>query len=85
MRLSSLSVSGRLDLDARHLKLKKFDIDFGAHKLLTYGEFKQGKAGELGDSRGFAGNLRVRWTLTIFWTSGPTTLPPELVAGLKGP
>ena len=46
MRLSSLSVSGRLDLDARQLKLKKFDIDFGAHKLLTHGEFKQSKAGD---------------------------------------
>ena len=39
-------MSGRLDLDARHLKLKKFDIDFGAHKLLTHGEFKQSKAGD---------------------------------------
>ena len=46
LKLSSLSMSGRLDLDSRHLKLNKFDINFGSYKLLTDGEFKQGETGD---------------------------------------
>ena len=78
MRLSSLSVSGRLDLDARHLKLKKFDINFGAYKLLTYGEFKQGKAGswETIDFRGKSKGLMYINNLLDIW-------PNDLASGAR--